>query len=229
MSNKVCALILSGGKGSRMDSDVTKQQMTLCGKSVMYHTLKAFVDTPCVSDIVVVCRDGEENFVNSEISSFDREITVVRGGNTRAESAKHGFAVARQRGADYVAVHDCARCLVTPDIIDKVLRDAVAYGGATASSRVTDSVKETGEDDFIQRSIARESLRLIQTPQIFRADLYERALSACDVNDPAITDDNSMLERIGVRVFCTETGKENIKLTFKEDLAYAEFILKGRM
>ena len=113
-------------------------------------------------------------------------------------------------------------------MLDSVFCDAVRFGAATASSKITDSVKAIDENGYIKQSVDREYTVLVQTPQIFRCDLYKRALDETDVYDKTITDDNSMLEKIGIPVYCTDTGKENFKITHKEDLDYAEYYL-GRL
>lgn len=227
MSGKVTAIILSAGSGSRMNASVTKQRLLISGRSVLYHTVKAFYACPDISDIIVVSRCDELDFAKEELSSFER-VRIVVGGKTRIESAKHGFSEALKTDSDYVAIHDSARCLVTADIISKVVADAKKYGAATASTRMSDSIKDVDSEDFIISSRNRDSIRIIQTPQIFDKKLYKRAIELTDASDISITDDNAMLERIGVRVYCTETGRENIKLTVKEDLLYAEYVMKKR-
>jgi len=149
---------------------------------------------------------------------------VIAGGKTRAESAKIGYENISS-SAKYIAIHDAARCFVTEDMINAVFLDAVKYGAATASSKITDSVKSIDDKGFIKESLNRDLTVLVQTPQIFSVELYKMALDATDVFDPLVTDDNSMLERIGVSVFCTDTGSENFKITRREDLDYAEFVL----
>lgn len=227
MSGKVTAIILSAGSGSRMNASVTKQRLRICGKSVLYHSVKAFSLCTDISSIVVVSRLDELDFAREELSDFE-SVIIVPGGKTRIESAKNGFIKALELDTDYVAIHDSARCLVTPDIISKVVSDAKRYGAATASTRVTDSIKDVGNDGFILGARDRDSLRIMQTPQIFDKELYKRAIEATDINDTSVTDDNAMVERLGVKVYSTETGKENIKLTVFEDLSYAEYVMKRR-
>ena len=227
MSGKVTAIILSAGSGSRMNASVTKQKLCICGKSVLYHSVKAFASCTDISSIVVVSRPDELDFAREELSSFEG-ISIVPGGKTRIESARNGFIKALELDSDYVAIHDSARCLVTPDIISKVISDAKRYGAATASTKVTDSIKDVGNDGFILGTRDRNTLRIMQTPQIFDKKLYKRAIEVTDINDTTVTDDNAMVERLGVKIYSTETGKENIKLTFFEDLSYAEYVIERR-
>ena len=224
MSLKFSAIILAAGSGTRMGTDVPKQRIKLSGKSVLERAVLAFEACDAVDEIIVVTREADIESVKDELSMISKLSAVISGGKTRAESAKLGFEKVKN-GAKYVAIHDAARCFVTEKMINSVFFDAVKYGAATASSRVSDSVKKIDGRGFITESIDRDFTVTVQTPQIFSSELYRKALLNTDPLDPSITDDNSMLLRIGVPVYCTETGSLNIKLTKREDLEYAEFLL----
>ncbi len=223
----VAAVILAAGSGTRMNIGTTKQQLEIVGKTVLRRALEAFEACPDVASITVVARDGELDFVNSQIVGLTKMYRAVTGGKTRAESARLGFA-AIPENADIVAIHDAARCLITPDAISAVISDAVKYGAATAASRVTDTVKLVDADGFVTSTPNRDYVMLAATPQVFKTEIYEAALRAQDPTDPSITDDNMLVERAGYKVFCTDTGKENIKITQSGDVEYAEFILRSR-
>lgn len=223
--DNVTAVILAGGSGSRMQLNTTKQKLLIDGVSVLYRTVKAFDTCDEIKSIVVVVRTDEIEFAKSETLDFKKVKKIVVGGTCRAESAKNGF-VSIDWETDIVAIHDCARCFITEDMIKAVIRDAKVYGAATASYRVTDTVKLVDGDGNVVSTLDRNNIYLVQTPQAFKYELYKKAINSSDVFDASITDDNMMLERIGVKVHCTDTGKENIKLTVKEDLKYAAFLLK---
>ncbi len=222
----VTALILAAGSGSRMKSEKTKQRIELCGKTVLFRAVSAFEQCALVDAIVVVVRSDELQFAHGELSSFSKVKKIVIGGKTRLESAKIGFDSIDWK-FNYVAIHDAARCFITPDIIDSVLSDAKKYGAATASSVITDTVKKITDSGNIEQTIDRKNLVCAQTPQIFKKELYEKAINSVDLNDVTVTDDNMLLERIGIPVHCTETGKCNIKITVPEDLFIAEYLLNG--
>lgn len=226
MSERVVAVILAAGCGSRMRLGVTKQRIVMGDESVLRRTVRIFNDSSAISSIVVVVRKDEMNFAEEELLCFDKVAKITAGGETRFESAKIGFALAEDF-ADYVAIHDAARCFVTDEIIKAVVSDAIKFGAATAASAITDTVKTVDSDGMICGTVDRNSLMLVQTPQVFRSELYKKALLSADVNDSAITDDNMLVERIGGKIHCTDTGKYNIKLTHKEDLDYADFLLNG--
>ena len=226
MGNKLTAIILAAGSGTRMGLDVTKQMLLLKGKTVLERTVMAFSECEDVSEIIVVSRKDEVAQTCAMLSVFPKVSYVVSGGKSRAESAKIGFFYA-DKSTDYVAIHDGARCLVTPKTISAVFKDAVKYGAATASVAVSDSVKLC-EGGVIVENIDRDSIRLMQTPQIFKKSLYADALLKAESVNEQITDDTSLLTNAGIPVFCTETGRENIKITVADDIEYAEFLLTKR-
>ena len=125
-------------------------------------------------------------------------------------------------------MHDSARCFVTEDIINSVIADAIKYGAATAASSVTDTLKVIDSDFSIEATLDRNTVVAVQTPQIFATRLYKEALESVGEDTAKITDDNMLLEAIGVKIKLVNCGKENIKITTAEDVDYAEFLLKKR-
>ena len=111
-------------------------------------------------------------------------------------------------------------------MITKVVNDACRYGAASASSVVVDTVKRVDENGFVISTENRDYLRLAGTPQIFKYELYKRALYDATTSEVSVTDDNMLMERIGVRVYMTDVGKNNLKITYAEDVLLAEHILE---
>ena len=218
------AVILAAGCGSRMMSDITKQRMEIHGTSVLKRSVLAFENTPEVDSIVVVVREDEIAFAERELDGIKKVVAIVSGGRDRRESARCGFSNIPSE-TEFVAIHDAARCLITPKMISDVLYAAYCSGAATASTPITDTVKKIDGDGIIVETFQRESLVLAQTPQVFAVDIYSRALSS-DID--GVTDDNMLVESIGVKVTAVDTGKRNIKITTPEDLLYAEFLLGSR-
>ena len=224
---KVAAVILAAGSGTRMNINTTKQQLLISGKTVLRRSLEAFEACADISSITVVARDGEQDFVREQAIGLAKIYSIVTGGKTRAESARLGYA-AIPDGSDYVAIHDAARCLITSDNISHVIADAIVHGSATASSSVSDTVKIVDNAGYVTDTPDRNRVMLAATPQIFKSDIYAEALALADPQDPTVTDDNMLVERAGYKVFCTDTGKENIKITHFGDVEYAELILRRR-
>ncbi len=222
----VSAVILAAGNGSRMGSDITKQRMCLLGESVLHRSVRMFSECDRINSIVAVCRADELCWAERELSDIKKPCKLVIGGKNRAESAKIGFE-AIPAEADFVAIHDGARCLVTPEIIEKVLDAALTHGAATAATPVTDTLKSVDSFLKISKTVPRDSLYAAGTPQIFSTKLYKKALlSVTDTEN--ITDDNMLLETIGERVVCVDIGRENIKITTPADVSYAEYFLGKR-
>ena len=230
MSNKdkVTAIILAAGCGSRMNSEVTKQKINILGRSVLRHSVLAFSACDDIDEIVVVARASEEDFAKSQCVGIDKKFVVVTGADTRLGSAKIGFS-AISDSSRYVAIHDAARCLVTPEMISNVVAYARKCGAATAATPITDTVKRSDVDGFVAATVNRDGLWAALTPQSFEVSLYKQALEALKgADETLVTDDNMLLEGIGVKVKCVDVGRENIKITRQEDIAYAEYILLGR-
>lgn len=223
MRDKVCAVILAAGSGTRMQLPVTKQRLTVLGESILHRSVRAFDISSDIDYIVVVTRSDELEFAKAELSDIKKLISVKEGGKTRADSARCGFAAVPEDVA-YVAVHDAARCYLEGGVIEKVVADAKKYGAATASHVVTDTVKRV-DGDFIKSTEDRNLLRTVQTPQVFEYSLYSRALENADIG--LMTDDNMLVEKVGGKIFCTETGSRNIKITFPEDVMLLEFYLRS--
>lgn len=221
----ITAVILAAGSGSRMASEITKQRMCLLGESVLRRSVKAFSSCERINSIVVVCRSDEVDWAREELSSFSKVCAIISGGKTRAESARLGFSSIPVE-SEFVAIHDAARCLITEENISCVIDAAIKYGAATAGSYVSDTIKQL-EENMICATLPREALFMAHTPQIFKCDLYRAALERSSA-DERITDDNMLIESLGIRVCPVDTGKNNIKLTTPEDISYAEYIIERR-
>ena len=129
---------------------------------------------------------------------------------------------------EYIAIHDAARCLVTEEIIAKVVSAAYASRAASAGTPVTDTVKQVNKDGFVEKTIDRTTLYSAQTPQAFECKLYRAATYVAIERKQAVTDDNMLVELIGQTVKMVDCGSENIKVTTAEDLTLARIILRTR-
>ncbi len=222
----VYAVILAAGTSSRMQTSVKKQRLLLEGKSVLLRSVLAFAAVPEIAGIIVVCREEDMAFAQEECRNIRIPISFVIGGSTRQESAKIGFSALPQ-DASFVAIHDAARCLVTPDAVSLCLKKALTCGAAVLVGAIDDTVK-TVENGRICKTTDRERQRLAQTPQIFRCDLYGKALENAAACGLTVTDDSSLLEAAGCDVFTVENKDYNPKITKTEDLILAEAVLKVR-
>ena len=225
--NKIYAVILAAGIGSRMGADITKQKMLLNGRSVIARTVGAFCECDRIDGIVVVGRKEEAEFLNSELSPYAQKLyAVVSGGKTRFESAKIGFN-SLPLGVTHIVIHDGARPLITPESIKMVVDAAVQYGAATDAVRIFDTVKMVDGNCVITSTVDRSSLIGARTPQAFSTEIYARALENAGTGE-GITDDNMMAEMIGVDVHAIFTDVPNPKITTMEDLKHADFLIRER-
>ena len=221
----VTAIVLAAGSGTRMGGETTKQKISLLGESILSRTLRAFSECDGVDAIVVVCKNDEKEWVRAETENkIDKITSIISGGNSRAESARIGFANIPPE-TDYVAIHDGARCLITPENINSVIKKALESGAATAAVRATDTVKLCNGGGVVA-TLPRDEVFLATTPQIFSKEIYQRALNKRSLD--GVTDDNMLVESVGVEISVVDIGKENIKITTPEDVEFAEYIIKRR-
>ena len=223
------AVIVASGNSTRMGG-ISKQMMMLDNIPVVARTIMAFDECEYISEIIVVAK-AEEFYLYQEfqkIYHFKKLTKLVSGGATRQESVKNGFE-AISKDSKFVAIHDGARCLITPKDIEKVCVAAYKNGGATAATRAVDSIKiSSGKNLFIESSANRNHIWLAQTPQIFRTDIYELALLKAKKDGLEVTDDNSLVENLGAKIKLVECGRNNLKITTPDDIPIALAILKSR-
>jgi 2-C-methyl-D-erythritol 4-phosphate cytidylyltransferase len=223
----VTAILLAAGVSNRMNSDVTKQLISIDGVSIVRRAALAFDASCTITNIIIVARESEISDIKEQTRDIPKVTAVIPGGECRAMSAKIGFLAVRD-SSEFVAVHDAARCLVTPEMIDSVVSVALTVGAASAAMPVTDTVKRVDGNLNIVGTVKRDELYFTTTPQVFSSELYSRALDNYTGDLSLVTDDNMLLEAMGIRIKLVSCGKENIKITTAEDLDYAEFLLEKR-
>jgi 2-C-methyl-D-erythritol 4-phosphate cytidylyltransferase len=224
------AIIPSAGMGLRMGS-MKKNYMQLAGKPVLAHTLAAFEASPFIDTVIVVAAPEDVRFCTDEIIKpfgIKKVGDVIPGGEERQDSVANALKVLKDGPAKLIVVHDGARPLVTSGTIEDTLKAAAAAGAAIAAVKPKDTIKEAGADGSVMRTVPRETLRLVQTPQAFLASLLFQAFDKAAKEGYTATDESSLVERLGVRVRIVEGSYENIKITTPEDLLLAEGILKKR-
>ncbi|MCI8471509.1 MAG: 2-C-methyl-D-erythritol 4-phosphate cytidylyltransferase [Clostridiales bacterium] len=217
------AVILAAGNGTRFESDIKKQYITVGGVPAVVRCMQTFEACPLIDEIVLV-GDMEELRTLLSGYTFEKLASVVGGGETRQESALRGFDAISEK-AKYVAIHDAARCLVTNEIIEDTVRAAYQHRAAAAAEKTVDTVKRADRDGFISDTLDREYIWLVKTPQVFHCDVYRVAAYMAKKEKVTATDDSMLCERLGFSVKLVECGSDNIKLTHPQDLLRAEAIL----
>ena len=230
--NFTSAVICAAGSSTRMEKlmgEPRKQFMELGGRPVVARTLMAYEAANTIHEIIVVAREDElplyEGF--KETYGLSKLTKIVKGGATRQESARLGSDEVNEK-CKYIAVADAARCLTTPDEIQRVCHAAYQYGAASAGVKTTDTVKICDKSAFIESTPEREYVWLAQTPQVFSVSIYRTAAYVCRDDSVEATDDNSMVEYIRMPVKMVACSRENIKITEPADVTFAEAILALR-
>lgn len=216
-------IIVAGGSGSRMQSIVPKQFLLLNGLPVLMHTINAFYNSQTQPQIIVALTTDSHVYWNELCLTHDFHIPhqLVDGGETRFHSVKKGLGLITDENA-IVAVHDAVRPLIGKEIIDESYDCALKYGNAIVAIKSRDSVRQIKDNRSI--SLPRDEIYLIQTPQTFQVAQLKQAYQQS--YQPNFTDDASVVEQTGVNINLIGGSYQNIKITFPEDIAIAEFLLK---
>lgn len=223
MPDKKYALIVAGGKGSRMESEVPKQFMSLAGRPVLMHTIEAFHRfSPAIGIIVALPQDHFKLWTELCLKhEFKIPIQVVAGGATRFQSVRNALGkIIHNEGL--VAVHDGVRPLISSELIAASFNIAAIHGSAVSAVRLKESIRIVDKD--ATRAVERSRYRLIQTPQTFQISLLKKAYEMEE--DESTTDDAGLVERTGIQISLFEGSYTNIKITTREDLIVAEQFLK---
>lgn len=219
---RVTAVLVAAGSSTRMGFD--KLSFDLGGETVLERSVRAFDECPEVDELVIVTGASGEN-AQRAAARCKKPVRLVRGGSTRAESARSGVAAAHGR---LVAVHDAARPFVSQSVIADTIAAAARCGAAAPAVPVKDTIKTVAEDGAVTGTPDRSTLRAVQTPQVFEADLLKAALQSALENEVPVTDDCSAVERLGKVVYLIDGNEENLKITTPVDLVIAEAILAER-
>lgn len=226
---KYTAIVLSAGKGSRMGRSVHKQYLLLCGRPVIYYTLKAFEESP-VDEIVLVTGEGEEEYCRKEIVEkykLNKVTKIVKGGKERYHSVFQGLSACEH--TDYVLIHDGARPFIGQEVIRHTMDEVQKKHACIVAVPVKDTIKKVDENGKVEDTPPRKSLYTVQTPQAFSYSLiYDSYQKMIADGREDVTDDAMVVEAYGkVPVYVIDGSYRNIKITTPEDLEMAEFMLNA--
>ncbi len=226
---KNSALLVAAGKGTRMGPGVEKLFLEVAGKPVIAHTWATFDRAGCIDEIILVVRDGtQERFAGmAKRFGFTKAHRIVAGGAERQDSVWNGLQ-ALSATSEIVAIQDAARPCTSEALIQATITASVETGAAVAAQAVTDTIKESGDGRFIERTLDRARLWAVQTPQTFRVAVIRRALAAVRERGLHVTDDTAACECIGQPVRLVVSAAPNPKVTRPEDLPYLEALLPRR-
>ena len=210
---KTDVLILAGGSSQRMRG-INKQLAEVGGIPVIARSALAFEHCPGISDIIIAARECDIDGIKSLCESYGitKLKTIAVGGASRTDSARNAFSCSEN--ADIIMVHDGARPYISDELIQRVMSAAEEYGAAIPALPVTDTIKFTDERGFSSGTPDRSTLRRVQTPQAFKAELYREMI----LSGREATDDAGLAELLGIKVKLVEGDPKNIKITTPDDL-----------
>ena len=220
---RVGAIIVGAGNSQRMGID--KVFLSLADKPLLAWSVDVCQDCEMIDQIVVVLNErslalGREFVVQR---GWSKVVEVCLGGKRRQDSVRQGLK--KLDNCQWVVIHDCARPFLTTALIRDGLKAAQETGAATAAVPVKDTIKLSTDDYLVVETLARERLWSVQTPQVFRCDIIDRAHERIKDN---VTDDASMVERLGYKIKLYIGSYNNIKITTPEDMIYAEAIARAK-
>ncbi|HZS16522.1 MAG TPA: 2-C-methyl-D-erythritol 4-phosphate cytidylyltransferase [Candidatus Udaeobacter sp.] len=221
------AILVAAGDSRRMGFD--KLFASIAGKPLILYTIRAFERCRCVDKIVVVAREDRHSAIEAIVhdENSKKVQSIIPGGKHRQDSVRAGLS-RLEPGTKYVAVHDAARALITPEQIELVFEQCRIHGAASLAEPINDTVKYADTELFITKSIDRQHLYAMQTPQIFERQTIEDAYRAVYAQGASVTDEVSAVERFGRKVILVPNQEINFKITYPRDLALAEFVMQQR-
>ena len=213
-------IIVAGGKGLRMGGDIPKQFLPICGKPVLMRTLEAFHSYDASMHLILVLPISQQDYWKMLCREyhFDLPHDIANGGETRFHSVKNGLALVKGEGV--VGVHDGVRPFVSQEVISHCYNDALTLKAVIPVIGVVETLRHLTE--IGSETVPRDQYKLVQTPQVFEVDLLRRAYQQSYTD--LFTDDASVVEALGEKVYLVEGNRENIKLTTPFDLKLAELL-----
>jgi 2-C-methyl-D-erythritol 4-phosphate cytidylyltransferase len=219
-------IVVAAGTGERLGSSRHKALVPLGGEPLVMHCLRRLVPVGLLSQVVLVGHPDDREELTALVAQLPRPVLLADGGARRQDSVEAGLAALGDHD-ELVLVHDAARPFVPTGLVEPLLRRAAEAGAAIPALRVADTVKEArpGTDDLCERTVPRERLRLVQTPQAFRRADLARLLDEARRNGREVTDEAGLFEAAGLDVAFVEGSPLNFKVTTREDLELAEALL----
>jgi 2-C-methyl-D-erythritol 4-phosphate cytidylyltransferase len=220
------AIIVAAGSSERMGFD--KLFALVSGKPVIAHSIAAFERTDCVDEIILVGRPDGLGELGRIIGQPTKVKQIVEGGAERSDSVRAGLEHLNPN-SDFVAVHDAARPMVTPEKITRVFEVCRTSGGAAALAEpINDTLKRADADLAVKAPVDRNGVYAMQTPQVFARKLLEEAYRLVTKRNVSVTDEVSAVELLGRKIVLVPNHDFNFKITYPRDLPLAEFVLKQR-
>ncbi len=221
---KTVGVILLGGSGSRLNSDIPKQFLKINKKMICQYAIDVFEKNSSIDEICLVYKNGFEDVCKNIMEENKKVKYCIVGGTQRQYSVYNAL---KSIEADYVVIHDGARPFITQDELTDVINESIIHGGAITALPVKDTIK-IGNGNLVSKTLNRDNLWSVKTPQSFKYDILLKAHESA-LNDGFLgTDDSSLMERY-IDVFIVKSNDNNIKITTKIDLLIMKAILEGEL
>lgn len=228
MQNKY-AIIVAGGSGRRMKSDLPKQFLLLDGKPVVMHTLERFANTKSKPQLILVLHTDMFSIWDKLCEKHDFQLphTVITSGETRFQSVRNGIHYISEQQHHFldntlIAIHDAARPVITSETIDACFEQTALHPATVLAVPSTNSVRQGYEAE--NNALDREKIWIVQTPQMFQGHILHQAFQQEELS--SFTDDASVIEKLGYKIHLIQGDHRNIKITFPEDISIAQLYLK---
>lgn len=216
---KLSAILLSGGKGTRMGASSPKQYLPLMGKPIALYSFECLLYSPLICEIIVVCEPTYESLFCG--------VQFAKPGHRRQDSLYNGLKKV-SKDCDTVLVHDIARPLLNEEDLQNVILTGEKFGAATLATPVKVTIKEANSDHMVVKTLDRSALYNIHTPQVIKKEILLKGFAVAIEKEITVSDDVSLAELISHPVKLVMGSYDNIKITTPEDLTFAENILRER-
>lgn len=222
----ISLIIPSGGVGSRMKANIPKQYIEIDNIPIIIRTLLAFNEISEILNIIIPIDKSWEEFIISKSKEFGikKNIIFVNSGSTRAESIKNALISEQISQSEFVLIHDAVRCLISQTLIKNIIYELKNHNAVIPAIKITDTIKEI-KGNFVNITLDRNSIFKIQTPQAFKISDYLTIIDKVDINNTQFSDDASIFEYFGYRVFTVDGDNNNIKITTNSDLDFVKYII----
>lgn len=223
----ISTVIVAAGNSTRMNIGKSKQYILINNIPVLTRSIQAFENISLVDEIIVVVNQSDIDYCKEKIIkpyNFLKVKSIVAGGNNRQQSVFNGIKTTHP-SSDIIVIHDGARPFVTTKTIEQTIDSAKKNASAACAVKVKDTIKISDSESFVEKTIPREFLWSIQTPQAFKKDIIIKAHQKATSDQFIGTDDTVLVERLGIKTKIVEGEYFNIKITTKEDLTFADAIL----
>ena len=221
----IAAILLAGGRGSRIGEKTPKQYLTLRSRPLIYYSLETLLSIKEISQLIIVCDPSFKNLFNTHTCTH---LSFALPGKRRQDSVVNGFKKVL-KSIEWVLIHDGARPLVCPKDIRKVMRGAFENGAATLGTPLKFSVKEVDKNLMIKKTLNRDFIYNIQTPQVLRKDLLEKGIKKASIKSLTLVDDVALAELIGHQVKLVIGSETNLKITTPLDFKIAEELIDATL